>query len=89
MSKTGGVLGSVLSASGQHEAYLLTGRAGSFLYMAPEVVMCQPYNEKVPHICVCKQCVHPMYDRMYSSYSQQASVQASIFSLPNTGQAKL
>ncbi len=47
LSKTGGALGSALSATGQHEAYLLTGRAGSFLYMAPEVVMCQPYNEKV------------------------------------------
>ena len=30
-----------------HGAYLLTGRAGSFLYMSPEVIMCQPYNEKV------------------------------------------
>ena len=50
-SKTGGVLGSALSQSGQHEAYLLTGRAGSFLYMAPEVVMCQPYNEKVSSVC--------------------------------------
>ena len=54
MSKTGGVLGSALSASGEHEAYLLTGRAGSFLYMAPEVVMCQPYNEKVLHILTSK-----------------------------------
>ena len=30
----------------RHEAYQLTGRAGSFFYMAPEVVMCVPYNEK-------------------------------------------
>lgn len=34
-------------AHSTHEAYSLTGGAGSFLYMAPEVVMCQPYNEKV------------------------------------------
>ena len=35
-----------LEQTRQHEAYQLTGRAGSFFYMAPEVVMCVPYNEK-------------------------------------------
>ena len=35
-----------LEQTRQHEAYQLTGRAGSYFYMAPEVVMCVPYNEK-------------------------------------------
>lgn len=48
MSKTGqGILVSKNEEHPVHEAYHLTGRAGSFLYMAPEVIMCQPYNEKV------------------------------------------
>ena len=27
-------------------AYALSGRTGSLMYMAPEVLHCQPYNEK-------------------------------------------
>ena len=38
---------SIVTVPEEHEAYNLTGRAGSYLSMAPEVTMCQPYNEKV------------------------------------------
>lgn len=30
-----------------NEKYVMTGQAGSYLYMAPEVARCEPYNEKV------------------------------------------
>ena len=37
------------------ESFDLTGRTGSYFYMAPEVVENKPYNEKVRHTCT--QCV--------------------------------
>ena len=37
------------------ESFDLTGRTGSYFYMAPEVVENKPYNEKVRPTCT--QCV--------------------------------
>ena len=36
------------------ESFDLTGRTGSYFYMAPEVVENKPYNEKVRQ--TCNQC---------------------------------
>lgn len=40
-------------AQRQNERYIMTGHTGSFLYMAPEVVRCEPYNEKVRFTSPC------------------------------------
>ena len=35
------------TAKKENERYLVNSQTGSFLYMAPEVVRSEPYNEKV------------------------------------------
>ena len=49
------------------ESFDLTGRTGSYFYMAPEVVENKPYNEKVRHTCT--QCVQ--FQSFDSLYKQQ------------------
>ena len=41
------------AAKKQNESYIMTGQAGSYLYMAPEVARCEPYNEKVRTQTAC------------------------------------
>jgi len=36
-----------VSSGGSDETYQMSGETGTFRYMAPEVVQCNPYNEKV------------------------------------------
>jgi len=42
-----GLVACVRKNSTSQEAYAMTGSTGTMVYMAPEVALCQPYNEKV------------------------------------------
>jgi len=42
-----GLVACVSKNSTSEEAYAMTGSTGTMVYMAPEVALCQPYNEKV------------------------------------------
>lgn len=39
--------GGARACRNENERYMMTGQTGSWLYMAPEVLRCEPYNEKV------------------------------------------
>lgn len=47
------------AAKKQNERYIMTGQTGSFLYMAPEVVRCDPYDEKVLTLPAMPACRNP------------------------------
>ena len=42
-----GLMTAIVKRTNEKEAYKMTGRTGSLRYMAPEVYLRQPYNEKV------------------------------------------
>lgn len=62
--------------------YDLTGGTGSYCYMAPEITLCKPYNEKVHDLavrlmCMCNMLLNHFKRKWFDPVSGQAQAYES------------